>query len=243
MIDISVERCNFIANGLIVHNSSARFSRIREGLLNDWFKQVGEAVNHSFADRPEIIGIIISGPGPTKDDFVKTAPLFEVVRKKIIGSVDTSYTGEYGLEETLVRGEDLIKETAISKEKELLQNFFSELKRPGASVVYGIKETIDSMNRGILDKLILSEKIDYKKIEYECGCGKKEEITTTEKKGEKCNICGQNKRPIAEQDLTDIIEDIAAQFGTKVIVVSADTREGDQFLALGGIGGFLRYRV
>src|SRR3989344_8906061 len=39
--------------------SSARFSRIREGLLNDWFKEIGEVSNKIFEQHPEVIGILV----------------------------------------------------------------------------------------------------------------------------------------------------------------------------------------
>ncbi|MBI2005524.1 MAG: hypothetical protein HYS80_02055, partial [Candidatus Aenigmarchaeota archaeon] len=35
----------------------------------------------------------------------------------------------------------------------------------------------------------------------------------------------------------------AQNFGTKVEIVSTDTPEGMQFKQLGGIGGFLRYKL
>ena len=41
-IDIETKNHNFLANGLIVHNSSQRFHRITEGLTKDFYKRIAE---------------------------------------------------------------------------------------------------------------------------------------------------------------------------------------------------------
>jgi len=190
--------------------SSARFARVREGLTNDWYKHVADAMNKTFAEHPETLGILIGGPGPTKEEFLRGDFFHADVKKKILGTVDTSYTGDYGLQETLERGEDMIIESEVVKEKNLLQKFLTELQKPAGMVVYGLNETLKTLNTGAVDTIIVSEKAEFK-IE--------------------------GKEPI------DALEELVKNYRTKLAIVSADTREGEQFLALGGIGGFLRYRT
>src|SRR3989338_1149256 len=76
--------------------SSGRFSRIREGLLNDWLKKVGEAANKIFEEHKEVLGIIVSGSGPIKEIFMKEDYMHADVKKRVIGIVNTSYTGDFG---------------------------------------------------------------------------------------------------------------------------------------------------
>ncbi len=190
--------------------SSARFARVRAGLTNDWYKHVAEAANKIFAEHPETVGVLVGGPGPTKDEFAKAGFLHDVVKKKILGTVDTSYTGDYGLQETLERGEDLILETEVVKEKSLLQKFLTELQKPHGMVVYGFDETMKALQMGALDAIVVSEGL---------------------------------QRRIDGKEALDALEDIIKNYRTKLAIVSSDTREGEQFLALGGIGGFLRYRI
>lgn len=142
--------------------SSARFARVREGLLNDWLKMVGEAANKIFEEHKEVIGILLSGSGPVKEMFLKEEYMHADVRNKVLGTVDTSYTGEHGLEETLVRGEDLIKELAVTKEKNLLQKFLTELQKPHGMAVYGIKEVIRVLDMGAAQTVIITENISDK---------------------------------------------------------------------------------
>jgi len=104
---------------------------VREGLLNDWLKHVGETVNKTFQNKKDLLGIILSGPGPIKEEFLKGDYIQNQIKKKIIGTVDTGYTGEYGLQETIERSEDLLKEASVTKEKQILQRFFEGMQKGG----------------------------------------------------------------------------------------------------------------
>ncbi len=190
--------------------SSARFSRIREGLLNDWLKEIGEAANKIFEEHKEVIGIIVSGPGPVKDFFLKEDYIHADVKKKVLGTADTSYTGEHGLEETIIRGEELIKEASIFKEKNLLQKFLNELPRPGGFAIHGLEKTQKALELGAVDTVILSEKFP---------------------------------QQIEGKDAIEYFEEKVENYGTKLVVVSDQTREGLQFRELSGIGALLRYRI
>ena len=244
LVDISVKNQNFIANGLIVHNSSARFERVREGLLNDWLKEVGGAANKFFEERKETIGILLGGPGPIKEFFLKEDYMHADVKKKILGTVDTSYTGEYGLNETIERGKDLIKEATVLREKKLIQKFFEELQKPHGLAVYGLQNVVDAVEKGAVDTIILSERLETIEVEYECACGTRKKFTTHfEKNKQICGTCNQLMRILGEKDIIDAIADIASNFGSKVELVSSDTPEGRQFFELGGIGAFLRYGI
>lgn len=224
--------------------SSARFERVREGLLNDWLKEIGEAANKFFEEHKEIMGILLGGPGPIKEFFLKEDYLHADVKKKILGTVDTSYTGEYGLNETIERGRDLIKEASVLKEKKLIQKFFEGLQKPHGLAVYGMQPVIDAIEKGAVDTVIISEKLETIEVEYECACGTRKKFTTHfEKNKHVCETCNQLMRILGEKDIIDAIIDIADNYGSKVEVVSADTPEGNQFFQLGGIGAFLRYGI
>lgn len=221
--------------------SSARFSRVREGLLNDWLKKVGEAANKAFAER-DVIGILLSGPGPIKDILLKDKHLQDRVEKKILGMVDTSYTDEHGLHETIERGESLLKEATVIKEKKILQSFFEELQKPHGLVAYGLNEVINVLESGAVETIIVSEDLTAKELELECRCGTKKKFVTKEEK-EICERCNQLIRKLGERDIIEALEEKAKQYGSKLEVVSTDTREGRQFFELGGIGAILRYRI
>ena len=224
--------------------SSARFSRVREGLMNDWFKKFAEAVNKVFHDHKETIGVIVGGPGPVKELFLKEDYLHDIVKKKILGTVDTSYTGEYGLHETLERGKDLIKEASVLKEKKILQRFLEELQKPHGMAVYGFENVVKATEQGASDIIIVSEKLALEEVEYQCDCGiKKKFVNLFEKNKQVCETCKKQMKIFGEKDLLVAMEELANNYGTKLEVVSADTREGQQFYELGGVAALLRYNI
>ncbi|MBI2579679.1 MAG: peptide chain release factor aRF-1 [Candidatus Aenigmarchaeota archaeon] len=224
--------------------SSARFARVREGLLEDWLKKVGEAANKLFGEHKEIVGIIVSGSGPVKDMFLKGDYMYGNLKQKVIGAVDTSYTGEFGLHETLERGEDLLKESAVVKEKKLLQRFLEELHKAHGLVVYGAAEVIGALEMGAVDTVIVSEGLDMKEVEYECSQhGLQKKFVFPDKKSQKCGQCQQVMRILGERDIAEAFEERVKNYGTKLALVSTDTREGQQFLYLGGVGALLRYGI
>ena len=220
--------------------SSARFARVREGLLNDFLKEVGDATNKAFLGKDEIRGIMIAGPGPIKEYFINENYLDNNVSKKIIGTVDTGSTGEPGIHEALNRGEHLIKEAHIVKEKKILQDFFSNLKK-GDLVAYGLREVIKAVEMGAVQTLIVSEVALFSEVEYKCKCGFKKDFLRNDKRV--CRVCGENVRIIGEKDLIESVTELAKNYSTNVEIVSGDTPEGQQFLELGGIGAILRYKI
>ncbi len=216
--------------------SSARFARVREGLMEDWMKEIADAANKIFTEHKEIQGVIVSGPGPGKEMFLRQDLLHSEIKKKILGTVDTSYTGDFGLSETVERGEELLKESAIVRERNLIASFLSELQKPYGLVVYGLKETIEAVQRGAVERILLIENAPYVKVKYDTEEGPKEEFIPVGK-------IDSIKRLVSKTEIDEAMEDLAGQFGCELILVTEGTREGQQFSALGGIGGFLRYRL
>lgn len=237
VFDLSVKKYeNFIANNLLVHNSSQRFSRIREGLLNDWLKEVGEAANKIFEEHKEVLGIIVSGSGPIKEMFLKEDYMHADVKKKVMGTIDTSYTGDHGLQETVEKSDSLLKEAEVTKEKKLLQQFFTELQKPHGRVSYGVHDVIKKTEAGAVDRIIVSEATPLRA--YELLRGEEKKIIFASSKPSESGFS-----LIGEKDLPEYLEELAGNYGSKLIIVSADTREGRQFLELGGVGALLRYNI
>jgi peptide chain release factor subunit 1 len=145
--------------------SAARFSRVRDGMLKDFFKQVGSAVNKQFLGDKEIKGILIGGPGPNKDMFVTGNFLLTPIKDKILGVLDTGYTGRQGLEELVSKSEDILSEEEVTKERKAVTKFFDVLATRSNFVVYGEAEVQNAINVGAVDMLLISEDIEEDKID------------------------------------------------------------------------------
>jgi len=160
MIDISVKNKNFIANGIIVHNSAARFARIREGAAKDHYKKVAEYMKNQFLTLKDLKGIIVGGPGPTKYDFIDGGYITTEVKNKIIAIKDLSYTEEFGLQELLDRSQDVLAKEEVAAEKEIMGKFFNLLSTKPGMVSYGLDEVKKNLEIGVVDTLLLSESLD-----------------------------------------------------------------------------------
>lgn len=161
MVDISVGNQNFIANGLIVHNSAQRYARLREGAYNDHFKKVAAHMKEQFLPLGNNLkGIIIGGPGVTVNNFLNKDYITGDIKKKIIGTKDLSYTEEHGLQELLDKSEDLLAKEEIAAEKKIMQKFFQQLQENIKKVAYGKAATLKALEMNAVDLLLLSESLD-----------------------------------------------------------------------------------
>jgi len=145
--------------------SQARFARLREGAAHDFYKRIGQAVNKEFLNKPEIKGVLIGGPGPTKETFYDGQYINNEVKKKVIGIKDLSYTGEFGLNELVEKSKDVLAEAEITKEKQLLERLFTYLGKEPEKVAYGKDEVQRALEMGAVETLFLSEHLEDYEIE------------------------------------------------------------------------------
>jgi peptide chain release factor subunit 1 len=224
--------------------SQQRFARVREGLLNDFLKKVGEVASSKLKEYKDLRGVIIGGPGPIKEQFAEGDFLNYEIRSKVLGMVNTSYTGDYGLRETVERGEDLISEATITRERKVLERFFDEFGKDSGLAVYGFKEVVDALKSGTLEVLILSDDFDGVETGLECKCGFKTTKVLDRKQidNQKCLKCGSKLKVTSEKEFTEDLIKLAEQMSTSVEIVSSNVGMSEQVRELGGIVGILRYK-
>jgi len=219
--------------------SAARFERVREGLLEDYLKDVGEAAKQVF-DHEELKGFIVGGPGPIKEKFVDGGYLPSSFEDEIVSIKSTSYTGDQGFEELLKKSREELKETELNEEKQTIQEIFDRL-REGGKVAYGIEQVFRALKMGAVERVVVSEALDKKQVRASCDCGYEEEEITDEFEGE-CPECGEDLE-VEERSLIDVIEEKAENTGASVELVSTDTSEGEQLYKMGGVAAFLRFKI
>jgi peptide chain release factor subunit 1 len=228
--------------------SSQRFERLREEAMQDFFKRVGEKFNGYFASNLEkVTGVIIGGPGMTKQYFIDKQAIHHELGKKVIGVVDTSYTDEGGIRELVQKSETLLKDTEMMREKVTLDNFLGEVAKD-ALATYGAKEVEKAMEDGKVKQLIISEEIPWIVIKKLCGHCEKEEFETFKNPGDydeakvSCSECKSKVEVMEEVDYLDYMIEKANETGAEVRVVGTETAQGKNFLeGFGGVGAILRY--
>ncbi|MBN1786557.1 MAG: peptide chain release factor 1 [Candidatus Methanofastidiosa archaeon] len=233
--------------------SSVRFARLREEAAKEFNERIGEHFNRHFHGMENLKGIIVGGPGLTKEKFVEGDFLHYELQQKILGTLDTVYTEEYGLRELVEKADEILADLAITEEKKIMARFFKELISDSGLAAYGEKEVRHFLVLGAVDVLLLSEDVDKYRVTIKCGnCGHGKELTVDYGKlgaiedqvpNMKCPDCGNLRMQIADKmSLEKEFSDIAENMNTNIMLISTETEEGKQLLkAFGGIAAILRY--
>ncbi len=228
--------------------SQRRFDRLIELAAHEFLKRIGDHMNDAFLPIEDLKGIILGGPGHTKEDFYKGDYLHYELKEKVITTVDTSYTGEFGIREVIDKSMDVLTEIDIMREKKLVQRFLMELINEDGLASYGEADVRKNLEMGAVEVLLLSEGIKSNRETYECpvcSCVQEKTVKNADESEEmKCPECGEKMKESGAKDIIDDFVDMAEEVGSEVEIISTETEEGMQLLrAFGGFAAILRYRV
>jgi len=235
--------------------SARRFERQREAKLLDYFKRIGEHANEIFLPIPDLKGLIIGGPGPTKYDFEKGSFLHYTLKDKIIATVDTAYVGEQGVEEVVEGSPEILRRIRYVEEKRIMQNFLREIGHDTGLATYGENEVRQSLKSGVVKTLLISEGLNVIRVTVKCtACDYTKQETMRNHllldfeqslSGKPCPKC--NVPALAVADVKDLIDDfaeLAEVTGADVEIISVETEEGQMLKnSFGGIAAVLRYKL
>lgn len=227
--------------------SQRRFDRLIDLAAHEFLKRIGTHMNEAFLGVPDLKGVIIGGPGHTKEEFVEGDYLHHEIKNKLITTVDTSYTGEFGIREVMEKSMEVLTEIDVVREKKLVQKFLVELIDEQGLASYGEAEVRHNLQMGAVEVLLLSEDLKSKRASFECqSCGRTLEKTIkngVEIDDETCPDCNEKMKSDESVDIIDDFVKLAEEVGSEVEIISTETEEGMQLLrAFGGIGAILRYR-
>jgi peptide chain release factor subunit 1 len=235
--------------------SARRFERIREQAMNDYFHRIGKHAYDLLTKEQGLKGIIVGGPGPTKHDFVDGDYLNYMLKEKILTTVDTSYTGQQGVEEIITKSQDVLKGVRYLEEKRIVQKFLYEIGHETGLGVYGETEVRKFLNAAVVDTLLVSERLNMLHVYSKCkNCGTMEDHLIPQASLVKfeqdllstaCKKCNSTAMYVEEsKDLVDELIDIAEKQNANVAIISTETDEGVMLKdSFGGIAGILRYRA
>jgi peptide chain release factor subunit 1 len=231
--------------------SARRFERLREMELTYYYNRIAEVTKEFFIDIYPIKGLIISGPGPTKEDFLKSNYLEYRLQNMVIAVLDTSYSGSEGIREAFVKAGEVLSDFRLSEEKVLVERLFREVNNQSGKGVYGLKDIIQYLKNNVIDTLLITDDTNLYRLEIKCKrCqNMQEEIIDrlkiisrkTELLNKPCPSCKSMDQEAISQDLVDYLSLLAAQVGTKIEVISGVTEYGAMLSSLGKTGAILRY--
>jgi peptide chain release factor subunit 1 len=235
--------------------SARRFERIREQSLNEYYHRVARHATELLSEVSGLKGLIIGGPGPTKYDFEEGDYLNYMLKQKILATIDTSYVGEQGVDEVVSKSQEILKGVRYLEEKRLVQKFLYEIGHETGLGVYGETQVRKYLNAGIVDLLIVSEKINTLHVFVKCkNCGGVDDSLIPQANLVKfeqdllstpCKQCNAAALAVDEsKDLVDELIEIADKQNAKVAIISTETNEGVMLKdSFGGIAAILRYRA
>ncbi len=140
--------------------SAARYARIRDGMAKEFFRKIADVAKTEFFDLKNLKGILVGGPGPTKEDFLKEGQLVTALKDKVIAVKDIGYADEHGLELLVEASEDVLAEQEITQEKKLIEEFFDKLGKDKDKTSYKLEEVRKALTMGAVDTLLISKKLE-----------------------------------------------------------------------------------
>ncbi len=231
--------------------SAQRFERLIEEHAHKFFKKSAEhASNYWLGMMDNMEGIIIGGPGATKDQVLKGEffhhEIAKLVRKP---TFDVGYSNESGLRELVQRAGGLMHEIELDAERQLVDRFLSEIMQKHPKATYGEMMIQSALEQGAVDTLLLSEGLRKIRQGYTCRQCQHGWQITTEHLVEipPCASCGAAPDQIREDpdntiSLMDEFTLMAGHSSSKVKLISMDTEEGATLMeAFAGLAALLRY--
>ncbi|MEM0217704.1 MAG: peptide chain release factor aRF-1 [Candidatus Nezhaarchaeales archaeon] len=229
--------------------SARRFERVIEIMAHEFYKRAGEYAQKLFSEVKDLKGIILGGPGPTKNDFYDGDYLPYDLKRMVIGIVDVGYTGEEGVYEVIERAQSLLEGMRYVHEKQVIQKFLEYLAKKSDLIAYGYREVYYLLKQGVVDTLIVSEDVPLSYVKVFCStCGwtnedlvREDEVEEFKGAHSKCPVCGQVTN-IEQGDVIEYLVELSKTFNTKIEIISSGTEEGKGFLeSFKGMAAILRY--
>ena len=234
--------------------SARRFERLRDNELNEYYRRVADYAQKIFIDEYDVKGIIIGGPGPTKEGFIREEYLDYRLQNNVIAVLDSSYSGSEGVRELIdkVNDQGIMSDYRLMEEKKIVKRFISEVYSGKGLGIYGIYDVINSLKNGFADLVIVNDDITILRVEIKCNkCQNiqekfiernelnslKQELTSST-----CPSCGSQDLELSDQDIIEHLEELSLMSGSRLEVISGKTEEGAQLASLGKIGAILRFK-
>ena len=234
--------------------SARRFERLRDNELNEYYHRVADYAQKIFIDQYTVKGVIIGGPGPTKETFIREEYLDYRLQNNVIATLDTSYSGDEGVREIIdkVNDQGIMSEFRSMEEKRIVKKFMGEVFSGKGLGVYGLYEVVNYLKNGVVESIIATDNIDLLYVEVSCNkCGnvfekfvERDQLIDTKQSiiSTPCSKCNSLDYQINEKDFIDYLEEFASLAGTKLDIISSKTEEGAQIESLGKIGALLRFK-
>ena len=230
--------------------SANRFSRLVTESRHNYIRKVGEGLTKAFItnDVPNVKGLILAGSAEFKNKLQKSDLFDPRLAPIVMKVVDISYGGELGFNQAIELSQDALKNVKFIHEKKILEKFYEEIAKDSGKYVFGIKDTMEAIENGVVDILIIWENIDFIRLTLKDNKNQIRVETVSSRK-----VIGQKYKPddsdieyeiVENMSLSEWLLDNYKKYVSQLEIVTDKTSEGNQFVkGFGGIGGILRYKL
>ena len=231
--------------------SAQRFERLIEEAAHNFFKKATErACNYWLPMVGDLKGVIIGGPGATKDFVVKNDYFHHEIKKLIAEPFfDVGYSNESGLRELVQRAGSTMDQIELDVERTIVDRFLQEVMQTNPKATYGEVMIRSALDQGAVETLLISEAVTKRRVQWLCKECKNNWKTSHDKSSVRpnCPECGSEKVLEDEENSMELIDELTVLAGhtsAKVRIISLDTEEGATLnTAFGGIAALLRYAI
>ncbi len=231
--------------------SQQRFERLIEEAADKFFKKVCErACEYWLPMLGDLKGIIVGGPGATKDFVINNGYLHHEIQKIVKRPLfDVGYSNESGLRELVQNAGELMDQIALDEERQLVDRFLKEIMQAHPKATYGEMMLRSALDQGAVRTLLLSEALRKKTLTFNCRQCNHQWALTVERLTDipDCPACAADGDQVREDeskavDLIDELTELAGQSAAEVRLISTDSEEGMTLKqAFGGMAALLRW--
>lgn len=164
--------------------SSARYQRIRENQLKEFMKDCSMVAQKEFS-KYKLKGILIGGPGPKKEDFIKEAHV--TITDNIICIKDIGNTDMSGISDLINASEKELADTELMLQKGEISGFLTRLAKDDPLVEYGKEIVSKAISEARVDTLYVTKGITLENTE---SCSRVIEIDNTFTEGKTLESIG-----------------------------------------------------
>ncbi len=233
-------------------SSQRRYERERGMELTYYFHRVAEHATKAFLENHKVTVLIIGGPGPTKEDFLKGDYLHYELKNMLLDTVDTQSAGREGVREVLDKSSEALKNMCAPEQKRTVQRLLADMGKQDGLAISGLDSVLNALKNGEVEVGLVTDNTDIIEIVVMCKRCKlsrakiidnmKKVQTVQEMISSPCEKCNAVDYEVEEKDIIDVLEDVASQTGARVEVISPESEEKAKLTALGGFAALLRYR-
>jgi peptide chain release factor subunit 1 len=232
--------------------SQRRYERERDMELTYYFHRVAEHATKAFLEKHKVMVLIVGGPGPTKEDFLKGDYLHYELKNMLLRIVDTQSASREGVREVLAKSSEALKNMCEPEQKKTVQRLLADMGKQDGLAITGLDSVLNALKNGEVEVALVTDSTDMIEIVTMCKrcelsrakiVDKEKKVQTVQEMiSSPCEKCNAVEYEVEEKDIIDVLEDVASRTDARVEVISPESEEKAKLTALGGFAALLRYR-